>query len=366
MLKRLALACILLSFSMAAIAQTRIKDIASVQGARGNQLVGYGLVVGLDGSGDSNSTLFTAQSVVSMLQRLGSAPPPGIIKVKNVAAVIVTAELPPFAKNGSRIDVTVSSLGDAKSLQGGTLLQTPLQAGGDGAVYAVAQGSLSIGGFNVSAGGGVAQKNHVSAGRIPRGAIVEKEVETSITDGSSVSIVLRDPDFTTASRVAEAINAKFPAANASPADPSKVRISVPESSRSSLIGFLAAIEALSVTPDSTAKIIINERTGTVMIGGDVRIRPCAIAHGSIQIRIESTPIIAMPEPLTKDVKPVVTSQKEVSVKESPGRVAAIPAIADVDQLQKALNALRVTPRDLIAILQVMRTGGYINADIEVQ
>lgn len=349
----------------AATGQTRIKDIASVQGVRGNQLVGYGLVIGLDGSGDSNSTLFTAQSVVNMLKRLGVSVPLGVIKVKNVAAVMVTADLPPFARNGARIDVNVGSMGDARSLQGGTLLQTPLQ-GADGEVYAVAQGQVSIGGFNVSAGGSQAQKNHVSAGRIPRGAIVEKEVATTITDGQSVDIALRDPDFTTASRIAEAINQKVPAARASATDPSTVHVEVPVANRANLVAFIASVEALPVTPDSNAKIIVNERTGTLVIGGDVRVAPCAIAHGAIQVRVENTPVVVPPAPFGKDSKAVVVPLKEVRVKETPGKVAAISEMTSVDQLQKALNALGVTPRDLIAILQAMRAGGYINADIEVQ
>lgn len=349
----------------ACFAQVRIKDIAGVQGARGNQLVGYGLVVGLDGTGDSNSTIFTAQSVVNTLQRLGVNVPQGIVKVKNVAAVIVTADLPAFVKNGSRIDVTVSSIGDARSLQGGTLLQTPLQ-GADEQVYAVAQGPVSIGGFNFGAGGSQAQKNHVNVGRIPRGAYVEREVPTSITDGQSVQITLKEPDFTTASRIAEAINARLPEAAAHPQDPYTVRVRIPEAYRDNLIGLLSQIETLSVTPDSTAKIVINERTGTVVIGGEVRVASCAIAHGNIQVKVENTPIVAIPPPFSKDGKPVVVPQKDVTVKEKPAQLATVPANTTVDQLVRALNALGVTPRDLISILQAMRSGGYINAEIEIQ
>lgn len=346
-------------------AQVRIKDIAGVQGARSNQLVGYGLVVGLDGSGDSNSTLFTAQSVVNALQRLGVNVPQGLVKVKNVAAVLVTADLPPFVKNGARIDVTVSSLGDARSLQGGTLIQTPL-LGADGEVYAVAQGPLSIGGFNFSAGGSQAQKNHVNVGRIPRGAIVEREVPTSLSDGQTVEITLKEPDFTTASRIAEAINAKLPEAGAQPLDPSTVRVGIPATSQGNLIGFLAQIEGLAVTPDAAAKIVVNERTGTIVIGGEVRVSPCAIAHGNIQVKVESTPIIAIPPPFSKDGKPVVVPQKDVTVKEKRAQLAVVPGNVSVDQLVNALNALGVSPRDLISILQAMRAAGYIAADLEVQ
>jgi len=345
-------------------AQVRIKDIAGVQGARGNQLVGYGLVVGLEGSGDSNSTLFTAQSVANALQRFNITVPPGIIKVKNVAAVLVTADLPAFVRNGTRIDATVSSIGDARSLQGGTLIQTPL-LGADSQVYAVAQGPLSIGGFNFSAGGAQAQKNHVNVGRIPGGAIVEREVPTSISDGETIQITLREPDFTTASRIAEAINASQLQAIARPLDPYAVQVAVPPDSRGDVVGLIARLETLTVTPDAVARIVVNERTGTVVIGGDVRISPCAIAHGSLQVKVDNTPVVALPAPLTPG-KPVVVPQKDVAVRESRGKLAAIGRNTTVDQLVKALNTLGVTPRDLISILQAMRSGGHIAAQIEVQ
>lgn len=348
-----------------ATSQVRIKDIAGVQGARGNQLVGYGLVVGLDGSGDTNSTIFTAQSVVNALQRLGVLVPPAVVKVKNVAAVIVTADLPAFVKNGSRIDVTVSSMGDARSLQGGTLLQTPLQAA-DGLVYAAAQGPVSIGGFNFSGGGAQVQKNHTNAGRVPGGAYVEKEVPTSITDGRTLSITLKEADFTTASRIADAINAKLPSAGAQAMDPYTVRVAVPQMGQGSVVGFVAQIESITVTPDTMARIVVNERTGTVIIGGDVRVSPCAIAHGSIQVKIENTPVVAIPPPLSGNGKPVVAPFKDVTVKENPGKVASIAATTTVDQLVKALNALGVTPRDLISILQAMHAAGHIAAEIDVQ
>lgn len=363
-MKRLLPLLGLLLFVLPAQGQVRIKDIAGVQGARSNQLVGFGLVVGLDGSGDTNSTIFTTQSVVNALQRLGVNVPQGIVKVKNVAAVIVTAELPAFVKQGSRIDVTVNSIGDARSLQGGTLLQTPLQ-GADSQVYAVAQGPLSIGGFNFSAGGAQVQKNHVTVGRIPRGAIVEQEVPMSISDGQSIQIALKEPDFTTASRIAEEIGKQVPETQALAVDPYTVRVTVPETRRGNLVGFISQIEAIPVQPDTTAKIVVNERTGTVVIGGDVRVSPCAIAHGSIQVRVENTPVVLPPEPLNPNPGQVVPL-KDVSAKETKAKLAAIPAATTVEQLVKALNALGVTPRDLINILQAMRTAGHITADIEVQ
>jgi flagellar P-ring protein precursor FlgI len=345
-------------------AQVRIKDLAEVQGARGNQLTGMGLVVGLDGSGDSNSTIFTAQMAVNALQKLGVTVPAGVIKVKNVAAVIVTAELPPFAKNGSRIDVTVSAMGDARSLQGGTLMQTPLQ-GADGEVYAVAQGPVSIGGFNVSAGGSQAQKNHTNAGRVPRGAIVEKTVPTSISDGQTVEITLNEPDFTTASRIASAINAKMPESGAQALDAYTVRIGIPAAQKSSLVSFLAQVESLTVVPDTVARIVLNERTGTVVIGGDVRVSPCIIGHGNIQVKVENTPVVVPPVPLNPS-KPVVVPQKDVTVREEKARLAAMPATTTVAELVKALNTLGVSPRDLISILQAMREAGGISAEIQMQ
>ena len=350
--------------STCASGQVRIKDIAGVQGARGNQLVGYGLVVGLEGSGDSNSAIFTAQSIVNTLQKLGIVVPQGTVKVKNVAAVMVTADLPAFVKNGGKIDVTASSIGDARSLQGGTLIQTPLLAA-DGEVYAVAQGSLSIGGFNFGSGGSGVQKNHVNVGRIPGGAIVEKEVPTSLSDGQSVSITLKEADFTTASRIAEAINAKMPQAGAQSLDPFTVKVQLPESAKNNLIGFIAQIEGLVVTPDTVAKIVVNERTGTVVIGGDVRVSPCAIAHGAIQVKVENTPVIVNPAPFTQG-KPLVVPLKETKVKETPAKLAAINANTTVEDLVKALNSLGVTPRDLISILQAMHAAGHISAEIDIQ
>jgi flagellar P-ring protein precursor FlgI len=344
--------------------QVRIKDIAGVQGARGNQLMGYGIVVGLDGSGDSNQTIFTAQSVLNTLKRLNINVDPAIIKVKNVAAVIVTADLPAFVKNGNRIDVTVSSLGDARSLQGGTLIQAPLQ-GADGSVYAVAQGPVSIGGFNVSAGGASAQKNHVNAGRIPAGAIVEREVPTSISDGSSVEVALKSPDFTTASRIADAVNEKMPETRSMAVDPYTVRVGVPAAFKNNLIGFLAQVETISVTPDTKATIVVNEKTGTVVISGDVRVNACAISHGSIQVKVENTPIVIPPVPFTT-TKPVVVPQKDVIVKETGGKLGMVPASKTLDDLVEALNKLGVTTRDLISILQSMHAGGHISGEIVIQ
>jgi flagellar P-ring protein precursor FlgI len=345
--------------------QARIKDIANIQGDRSNQLIGYGLVVGLEGTGDSNSTIFTAQSVVNTLLKLGVNVPQNTVKVKNVAAVLVTANLPAFAKNGSRIDVTVNSIGDARSLQGGTLIQTPLQ-GADGSVYAVAQGPMSIGGFNFSSGGSGVQLNHVNVGRIPAGGIVEKEVPTSITDGKTIEITLNSPDFTTANRIAEVIRTKIPSTNAQAEDSTTVNVTIPDSQKSNLIGFISSLEGLTVDPDTAAKIVVDERTGTVVIGGTVKVSACAIAHGNLQVTVENTPVVAIPAPFTNGGKPVVVPQKSTTAKETSSKLAEIQSNTTIDDLVKALNALGVTPRDLIAILQTMHTAGYISAEIKVE
>lgn len=364
-MKHLFTIAALAALTVPALGQVRIKDIAGVQGVRSNQLIGYGLVVGLDGTGDSNSTIFTAQSVVNALQKMGVTVSQSSVKVKNVAAVMVTADLPPFARNGNRIDVTVSSMGDARSLQGGTLLQTPLQ-GADNEVYAVSQGPISIGGFNFAAGGSKVQKNHVSAGRIPGGAIVEREVPSSFSDGRSIQIDLKDPDFTTANRIAEAITAKMTGASATATDPSTVQVMLPTNGSTNLVRFMAQVESLTVTPDTAAKIVVNERTGTVVIGGEVRVSPCAIAHGSLQVKVDNTPVVAIPPPFSRNGKPVVLPQKDVTIKENPAQLAAVSSNTTVEQLVKALNGMGVTPRDLIAILQAMRAAGHISADVEVQ
>ena len=348
------------------IGQARIKDIATVQGVRSNQLFGYGLVVGLEGTGDGSSSLFTVSSIVNMLRRQGINVPIDQTRVKNVAAVMVTADLPAFAKEGSPIDVTVSSMGDAKSLQGGTLLQTPLMAA-TGEVYAAAQGALSIGGFNFEAGGSKVQKNHVNVGRIPRGAIVEKEVPTTLTDGSTIQITLREPDFTTANRMAAAIRRQMPGTNALAMDAATVSVGLPAGRASDTIGFLAQVETVRLTPDVQAKIVVNERTGTVVMGGNVRLAPGSIAHGAINIRVINTPIVIPAPPNSINAPPpVVVPQKEVQVKESTAQFAPITATTTVTQLVGALNGLGVTPRDLISILQAMHAAGMIAAEIEVQ
>lgn len=357
--------CASIALSLPAAA-ARIKDIASVQGVRGNQLVGYGLVVGLAGTGDSQQVGFTAQSVNSMLARLGLNVPTSSLRLKNVAAVMLTADLPAFAKEGSTIDVTASSLGDASSLQGGTLLQTPLQAA-NGQTYAVAQGSISVGGFLAGGGGGGGQvsQNHVTAGRIPGGAIVEREAPTTLTANATLAITLSQPDFTTAVRVADAITENLPTGvlGAKAVDASTVQVGFQPGSDP--VSVIAQLEDLDVDPDCAAKIVINERTGTVVVGGDVTVSACAIAQGNLTVRIADDSTVSQPAPMSGGTtvsvpKATVTAASEdrhlMQVNDSP----------TIARVVKALNALGVTPRDLISILQTMKQAGALHATLEIQ
>ena len=360
----LALAALMPSAS----AQARLKDIAAVQGVRGNQLVGYGLVVGLSGTGDGTGSTFTPQSVASMLQKFGITVSPGAMQLKNVAAVMVTATLPPFVKNGSAIDVTVSSLGDAKSLQGGTLLQTPLQAANN-QVYAVAQGAISVGGFLAGggAGGSVAQ-NFVTAGRIPGGALVEQDVPTTMLGASSgtLEVTLSQPDFTTAARLANAINEhkSYGVTEAVAADAGTIRVGFTPGSDP--VSVIAGLENVPVETDEVAKIVINERTGTVVMGGNVEVSACAVAHGNLTVSIANDPVISQPGPLSRQGQTVVLPRKSIHVAEGNERLIPVPSSTTLDNVVKSLNALGVTPRDLIAILQAMKEAGALHADIEIQ
>lgn len=346
-------------------AQSRLKDVAVVQGVRGNQLVGYGLVVGLDGTGDGTGAAFTPQSVVSMLQRFGVTVPPGALKVKNVAAVMVTANLAAFARNGATIDVTVSSLGDAKSLQGGTLLQTPLQAA-NGQVYAVAQGGVSVGGFLAGGGGGSVSKNHVTAGRIPGGALVEQDVPTTLAGaGNSLLVSLNAPDFTTAAHVAQAVRQQLPpgATGARALDAATIRVEFAPGTDA--VGLIAALEDVPVQTDEVARVVINERTGTVVMGSNVVVSACAVAHGNLTVQIANTPIISQPAPLSNG-QTVVVPRRNIKVQEGAQRLIPLPNSTTLDRVVASLNALGVTPRDLIAILQAMKEAGALHAEIEVQ
>lgn len=360
---------ILLSIGVSFSAEVRVKDIANIQGVRGNQLFGYGLIVGLDGTGDGTGTVFTAQSVAGMLERLGVTVAPDKIKIKNVAAVMVTANLPAFVKTGSRIDVLVSSLGDAKSLEGGTLLLTPLQ-GPDRLVYAVAQGPISIGGFNTGGGGGGAgamsvQKNHPTVGYIPGGALIEREVPTDYIIGGSLAVTLRQPDFTSSARLARAINAKFNNA-ARAMDAATVKVKIPKEYKNSgrVVQFIAALEKLSIVPDMVARVVVDERTGTIVAGEQVRISTVAVSHGNLSITIKTKPEISQPSPFSRG-KTTVVGEQNVSVEEQKARFLLINEGVSIGEVARALNALGVTPRDMISIFQAIERAGALHAELVV-
>jgi len=343
----------------------RLKEVASVQGVRNNQLVGYGLVVGLDGTGDqTTSTPFTTQSLAAMLQQMGVTVPPGTnMQLKNVAAVMVTAQLPPFAQPGQQIDVNVSSLGNAKSLRGGTLIATPLK-GADGQVYALAQGNLIVGGAGASAAGSKVQINHLSAGRVPEGATVERAVPTPLSQGDTLQLDLNSNDFNTAREVARAINTKMGNGIAQALDGRVVRVRMPEGT-DARVAFMADIENIDIalaTP--AAKVVINARTGSVVVNQAVTLNPCAVAHGSLSVTINSTPVISQPAPFSKG-ETVSRDKADITIKQEPGSLIQLPAGTKLADVVKALNSLGATPQDLLAILQAMKTAGALNAEIEV-
>ena len=359
------LVVLLLVWTYPASAATRIKDIAYVNGVRGQQLIGYGLVVGLNGSGDTQRSTFTLQSVMSMLKRFGITVPQADLRLRNVAAVMVTATVPSFAREGGVIDVIASSMGDATSLQGGTLLMTPLSAT-DGAVYASAQGPLSVGGISVNAGGSEVRRNHTAAGRVPGGGILERAINTPFNTDSSLVVVLLQADFTTAVRVAEAVNTKFGSKIARAIDGATVTISVPQESRAGggIVEFISAVELLEATPDVIAKVVINERTGTIVIGGNVSILPVAISHGGLNIEIQSTPIISQPNPFSLG-QTIVTQLVRVGAVEDSSTVVALEGTATVQDIAKALNSLKVAPRDIIAIFQALKEAGALKASLTI-
>ncbi|MGZ8459800.1 MAG: flagellar basal body P-ring protein FlgI [Candidatus Deferrimicrobiaceae bacterium] len=340
----------------------RLKDIAAIGGTRANPVIGYGLVVGLNGTGDTDTaTSFTMQSIMSMLQKFGISVPQSKIKVKNVAAVMVTADLPSFAKKGWRMDVTVSSMGDASSLEGGTLLMAPLLAP-NGDIFSVAQGPVLVGGFAASgASGSSVQKNHPTVGRIPGGGVIEKEIPF-MPPGDTVQVLLSRPDYATASRAAAAVNAKMGEGVATAKDGSEILVRIPMYKSNRVVEFLAGIGECEVTPDEAAKVVVNERTGTVVIGQNVKISTVALAHGALNIVIREKPEVSQPQPLANG-KTVVVPTSDVKVQEEQKKVALMDPGATISDLVDALNKLGVTPRDLIAILQALKEAGALQADL---
>lgn len=341
----------------------RIKDIAEINGIRNNQLVGYGLVVGLDGSGDGKKAAFTLQSMASMLETMGVTVDRKDIQVKNVAAVMVTATLPPFAKRGNRIDVLVSSIGDASNLQGGTLMLTPLK-GIDGKIYGVAQGPVNTGGFDTGGAASTVVKNFPTVGRVVSGAIIEREVRNDFGDRSILMFSLHNPDFTTATRVVNAINARFTKPVARAKDPGTIAILVPDQYMGNTVPLLATLAELDVEPDNDAKVVINERTGTVVMGEQVRISTIAIAHGNLSIVIKENVDTSQPLPFSNG-QTVVSPSTQVNVVEDATKLAVVPKGVRIGEVVNALNALGVTPRDLIAIFQAIKAAGALQADLEV-
>ena len=344
----------------------RIKEVASVQGVRSNQLVGYGLVVGLDGTGDqTTSAPFTAQSINALLAQMGVTIPAGTnMQLKNVAAVMVTATLPPFAQPGQAIDVNVSSIANAKSLRGGTLIATPLK-GADGQIYAIGQGNLIVGGAGASAGGSKVQINHLSAGRVPQGATVERSVPTPLNQGDTLQLDLNASDFNTAREVARAINKRMGEGTASAVDGRTVRVRMP-AAPDARVTFMADIENLPLDQAApAAKVVINARTGSVVMNGAVTLAACAVAHGSLSVVISSTPVISQPAPLSRGGQTVVAEKVDISINSQPGSLIQMPAGTKLSDVVKALNSLGATPQDLLAILQAMKSAGALAAELEV-
>ncbi len=358
--------CIVLVLLIAQPAHAaRLKDIADIEGVRGNQLVGYGVVVGLQGTGDKQGAVFTGQSVANLLERLGiRVSAEQLSKLGNAAGVIVTAELPPFARPGTKLDVTISSVGDASTLQGGVLLMTPLKAA-DGKTYAVAQGAVSIGGFVIAdSQGDTTQKNHPTVGRVAKGGVVERSIPFDMFASGSIRIVLRDPDFTTVTRVQTAVNRLVGKGKANAIDSASVILPLDESLGQTPIHLIARIEDLTVEPDVPARVVINERTGTIIMGEHVRVSTVALAHGNLNITIRAEDQVSQPNALAGGQTATVQNQ-DVNIAEENGQLRVVEGTVSLGQVVKALNSLGATPRDLIAIFQALTKAGALQAEVVV-
>lgn len=362
----LAVLPLLLTTVQPAAAQSRIKDIVDFEGVRENLLVGYGLVVGLNGTGDSlNSAVFTKESLIGMLERLGVNARDSRLKTKNVAAVMVTATLPPFARQGTRIDVGVSALGDAKNLLGGTLLVTPL-LGADGEIYAVGQGNLQVGGFTAQGDAESVTKGVPTSARIPNGAIVEREIPFELASMKQVRLSLRNPDFTTARRISRAVNAFVGETSARVTDPGTVELRVPRAYKNAVVELLTDVEQLRVEPDQIAKVVIDEQAGVIVMGDNVRISTVAIAKGNLTIRITETPQVSQPQPFSNTGDTAVVPRTEVNVNEDADRkLGVLSKGVTLQELVNGINALGIGPRDMITILQAIKAAGALQAEIEV-
>ncbi|MBP2296036.1 flagellar basal body P-ring protein FlgI [Azospirillum rugosum] len=359
------LALAVLGPALPAMAQTRVKDLVTFDGVRRNQLIGYGLVVGLNGTGDRLiNTPFTEQSLKGMLERLGINTRDEVLRTRNAAAVMVTASLPPFARQGTTIDITVAALGDATSLLGGTLLVTPL-LGADGQAYAVAQGALSVSGFSVGGSAANVTKGVPTSARVANGAIVERELKFALDEVAGVRMALRNPDFTTANRIADAVNVRLGTGNARVLDATTVDVRIPPRYSGAVARLIGDIELLTVRPDGVARVVVDERSGTVVIGDDVRISKVAITQGNLTVRVVETPQVSQPQPFS-DGQTVVVPRTDVQVQEGNGRqFVTIGGNVSLQQLVNGLNALGVGPRDMVAILQAIKAAGALHADLEI-
>jgi flagellar P-ring protein FlgI len=365
-LGRAALLLMFLCVAGSCAGGVRVKDLVMVAGARDNQLVGYGLVAGLANDGDKDP-VYTKQTIANLLQRYGVNVPPTTLSSKNVAVVMVTCDIAAFAKSGARLDVHVASMGDAKSLQGGVLLQTPL-FGADNKVYAVAQGPLAVGGFSAGpggAGGASVTKNHPNVAQIIGGALVEREIPAVIVRDQDIELLLREPSFTTASRLAAAINVQF-ASSAQAIDSSSVKVRLPTGAEARPVDFIAQLESLEITPDMPARIIINERTGTIVATSKIKVSSCAVSHGNITINVASSLDVSQPAPFSNTGRTVVTPSTTTDVTENKSKLVALPDLPTVERIASTLNALGVTPRDMMAIFQAMKQAGALQAELIIR
>ncbi|MEZ5425371.1 MAG: flagellar basal body P-ring protein FlgI [Pyrinomonadaceae bacterium] len=344
----------------------RVKDLADIEGVRSNQLVGYGLVVGLNRTGDRvQQNIYARQTLQNLLERMGISTTATSLKPENIATVLVTANLPPFVRQGMKIDVTVSSIGDARSLQGGTLVLTPLK-GVDGQIYAVAQGSVSIGGISAGNSGNSVEINHPTVGRLPNGATVERTVPTELAANNQLNLILRNEDFSTAAKLNKVINEKFGPGTARALDGRNVEVNLPAAFADNRVGFIAEMENLRLTPEKIAKVIINERTGTIIMGREVRLAAVAISQGGVTVRIGTQYDVYQPQPLSKTGETTVVPQTNVDVEEKKPESVVLPDGATVDEVVRGLRALGVSARDTISILQAIKSAGAMNADLEMQ
>lgn len=347
-------------------AAVRIKDVADIEGVRGNQLLGYGIVIGLNRTGDRvQQNLYARQTLQNLLARMGINTSIDSLKPENMATVLVTANLPPFARQGSKIDVTVSSIGDARSLQGGTLVLTQLK-GVDGQIYAMAQGPLSIGGLVAGDAGNSVEVNHPTAGRVPNGATVERTVATSLAAGGRLTLVLRQDDFTTAARLSRVVNEKFGKGTAQAVDGRNIEVTLPESFLDDRVGFIAELESLRLQTDTAAKVIINERTGTIVMGGNVKLSSVAVSQGGVTVRIGTEYEVSQPSVLSKTGETTVVPQTTVELKERKPESVVFPDGATVEEVVRGLRAVGSSARDIISILQAMKSSGALAADLEMQ